>query len=146
MFVLGISGGYHDAAAALTCAGTIVGAVQEERFSRTKNDAGFPYHSIEWCLAPGGATEAGVDPSELSAAVWYEKPVTKFTRVLRSLAAAGPRALPTAVRGMPLVLTVVLVDGAQVAIRLTPKCGCRGKNRPEGRCTSSHPAPARSRA
>ena len=42
--------------------------------------------------------------------------------------------------------TDVLVEGAHVAIRLTPKCGCSGKNRPDGRCTSSHPAPARSRA
>ena len=50
------------------------------------------------------------------------------------------------VRGMPLVLIVVLVDGAHVAIRFTPKCGWSGKWRPEGRSTSSQPIPARSRA
>ena len=42
--------------------------------------------------------------------------------------------------------TVVLVEGAQVAIRLTPKCGWSGKSRPEGRITSIHGAPARLRA
>ena len=36
--VLGISAGYHDAAAALVIDGSVVAAMQEERFSRLKND------------------------------------------------------------------------------------------------------------
>ncbi len=49
------------------------------------------------------------------------------------MASVGVATVPTAVRGMPLVLTVVPEDGAQVAIRFIPKSGCSGKNRPEGR-------------
>ena len=41
-YILGISGYYHDSAAALVCDGYIVAAAQEERFSRKKHDAGFP--------------------------------------------------------------------------------------------------------
>jgi carbamoyltransferase len=37
--ILGISGYYHDSAAALLTNGEIVAAVQEERFSRKKFDA-----------------------------------------------------------------------------------------------------------
>ena len=43
MIVLGISGFYHDSAAALVRDGRIVAAAQEERFSRFKADAGFPF-------------------------------------------------------------------------------------------------------
>ena len=41
---------------------------------------------------------------------------------------------------------IVPVEGDQLAIRLTPKCGCSGKSRPEGRITSIQGAPARLRA
>ena len=46
----------------------------------------------------------------------------------------------------PSVVMVVVTEGDQVAIRFTPKWGCRGKSRPEGRMTSIHGAPARLRA
>lgn len=36
--VLGISANYHDAAAALVVDGQLIAAMQEERFSRIKND------------------------------------------------------------------------------------------------------------
>ena len=38
-YILGISGFYHDSAAALLCDGKIVAAAQEERFTRRKHDA-----------------------------------------------------------------------------------------------------------
>ena len=37
------------------------------------------------------------------------------------VASVGVETVPTAVRGMPLVLTVVPVDGTQVAIRLAER-------------------------
>jgi len=40
--ILGISAYYHDSAACLVEDGRIVAAVQEERFTRKKHDAGFP--------------------------------------------------------------------------------------------------------
>ena len=55
--VLGISGFYHDAAAAIVRDGEIVAAAQEERFSRKKHDPRFPRHAINYCLE-----EAFVEP------------------------------------------------------------------------------------
>ena len=40
--ILGISGFYHDAAAAIVRDGEIIAAAQEERFSRKKHDSAFP--------------------------------------------------------------------------------------------------------
>ena len=48
--ILGISAFYHDSAAALLIDGEIIGAVQEERFTRKKHDAQFPINSIKYLL------------------------------------------------------------------------------------------------
>ena len=57
LYVLGISAFYHDSAAALVTEGRIVAAAQEERFTRKKNDAGFPRNAIQYCLE-----EADIEP------------------------------------------------------------------------------------
>ena len=61
-------------------------------------------------------------------------------------ASVGCETVPTEVIGRPSVVIVVPVEGAQFAIRFTPKCGWSGKSLPEGRMTSIHGAPARFRA
>ncbi|PTX40329.1 hypothetical protein IQ03_05106 [Gemmobacter caeni] len=61
-------------------------------------------------------------------------------------ASVGVETVPTEVIGRPSVVIVVPVEGDQFAMRFTPKWGCRGKSRPEGRMTSIHGAPARLRA
>ena len=50
MDILGVSAFYHDSAACLLRDGEIVAAAQEERFTRKKQDAGFPSESIRYCL------------------------------------------------------------------------------------------------
>ena len=50
MNILGMSAYYHDSAACLVRDGEVIGAAQEERFSRKKHDAGFPRHAIQFCL------------------------------------------------------------------------------------------------
>src|SRR5687767_15572146 len=87
MKILGISAHYHDSAAALVVDGVPVYAVQEERLSRRKNDAGFPLRAIEWCLA-----SAGIEPADLDAVVFYERPMLKFERILTSALRAFPRS------------------------------------------------------
>jgi carbamoyltransferase len=84
--VLGISGFYHDAAAAIVRDGEIVAAAQEERFTRKKHDPRFPRHAINYCLG-----EAYVEPSELSAVVFYDNPILSFDRVLKSQLSVAPR-------------------------------------------------------
>ena len=44
--ILGISGLYHDSAAAILIDGEIIAAAQEERFTRVKHDASFPNNAI----------------------------------------------------------------------------------------------------
>jgi len=60
MKVVGIHDG-HTAAAALSIDGRVVAAVQEERFTRIKNWAGFPSLSVQWILQSNGLTPADVD-------------------------------------------------------------------------------------
>ena len=48
--ILGISAFYHDSAAALIKDGVIISAAQEERFSRKKHDARYPYNAINFIL------------------------------------------------------------------------------------------------
>jgi carbamoyltransferase len=96
MKILGISAHYHDSAAALVADGVPVAAVQEERLSRKKNDASFPLAAIEWCLEQGG-----VDPAELDAVVFYERPMRKFDRILTCALRAFPhswRSFPKAMK------------------------------------------------
>lgn len=98
MKILGISAHYHDAAAALLVDGLPAAAVQEERLSRRKNDAAFPIAAIEYCL-----DEAGLEPEDLDAVVFYERPMLKFDRVLTTLLRGFPRsysAFPHAMKNM----------------------------------------------
>jgi carbamoyltransferase len=93
--ILGISAHYHDSAAALIVDGVPVAAVQEERMSRRKNDAAFPLMAIEWCLEQGG-----LEPSELDAVVFYERPMLKFERILSMALRAFPRGRKAFVHAM----------------------------------------------
>ncbi|BDW86414.1 hypothetical protein MACH21_25910 [Roseicyclus marinus] len=61
-------------------------------------------------------------------------------------ASVGVDTVPTEVMGKPSLVIVVVTEGDQLAIRLTPKFGWSGKSRPDGRITSIHGAPARLRA
>lgn len=94
--ILGISAFYHDSAAALLRDGDIVAAAQEERFSRKKNDERFPSQAISFCLK-----YAGLNAAQLDAVVFYDKPITKFTRMLESYLAVAPFGLGTFPRVIP---------------------------------------------
>jgi len=86
-FILGISAFYHDSAACLIKGGKIIGAAQEERFTRKKHDSSFPKMAIEFCLE-----EAGIDISAISLIVFYEKPFLKFDRIINSIQTNAPLA------------------------------------------------------
>ncbi|MBE7502288.1 MAG: carbamoyltransferase [Verrucomicrobiales bacterium] len=83
--ILGLSAYYHDSAAALLSGGELVAAAQEERFSRRKHDDRFPGQAVAACLA-----SAGLRPDQLDAVVFYDKPITKFARMLESFLAVAP--------------------------------------------------------
>jgi carbamoyltransferase len=77
MYILGVSCYYHDAAAALIHDGVLVAAAEEERFTRKKHDNDFPKNAINFCLR-----QAGITGRDLDYAVFYEKPLEKFGRIL----------------------------------------------------------------
>ncbi|WP_298130311.1 carbamoyltransferase N-terminal domain-containing protein [Micropruina sp.] len=83
-YVLGISGLYHDSAAALVHGGHVIAAAHEERFSRHKHDAGFPAEAINYCLE-----EAFIEADDLAAVVFYDSPLLTLDRVVRSSAVLG---------------------------------------------------------
>jgi carbamoyltransferase len=83
--ILGISAYYHDAAAALVSDGVIVAAAQEERFTRRKNDSDFPRRAVDFCLKQGG-----IQPGQIDAVVFYDKPILKFARMLETYLAVAP--------------------------------------------------------
>ena len=99
MNILGISAFYHDSAAALVQDGRIVAAAQEERFSRKKHDAGFPIHAVRYCLAEGRVEADGID-----AVAFYDKPVTKFVRILETYLGVAPKGLQSFMMATPLWL------------------------------------------
>ena len=99
LYILGISAFYHDSAAALIKGENILAAAQEERFTRKKHDHEFPQHAIEYCLQ-----EANITVDQLSAVVFYDKPILKFERILETYLAYAPRGLKSFLTAMPLWL------------------------------------------
>jgi carbamoyltransferase len=118
MKILGISAHYHDSAAALVVDGVPVCAVQEERLSRRKNDASFPIASIEWCLS-----QAGVEPEQLDAVVFYEKPMLKFERILMT----ALRSFPKSWRSFPHAMKSSLGEKVWVKGIIASRLGISGK-------------------
>ena len=97
MYILGISAFYHDSAACLLKDGEIIAAAQEERFTRIKHDPSFPYHSILYCLK-----EAKISASQICNVVFYEKPFTKFERLIETYLAFAPKGFVSFAKSMPL--------------------------------------------
>jgi carbamoyltransferase len=99
MYILGISAYYHDSAACLILDGNILSAVQEERFTRVKNDSAFPERSIKYCLE-----NAGISLNQVDHIVYYEKPFLKFERLLETHLAFAPFSVRSFLKAMPLWL------------------------------------------
>lgn len=97
--ILGISAFYHDSAAALVVDGEIVAAAQEERFTRKKHDHRMPRRAIRYCLA-----QAGLKPEDLDYVGFYDKPLTKFERLLETYLAFAPGGYRSFRQAMPLWL------------------------------------------
>jgi len=98
-YVLGLSCFYHDSAAALLKDGVVIAAGQEERFSRKRHDSGFPEKAIQYVLH-----EAGIQPEQLDAVGFYDKPLLKFERMLSTYVATFPRSFGSFRKAMPVWL------------------------------------------
>lgn len=96
-YILGLSAFYHDSAACLLRDGEIVAAAQEERFSRVKHDHRFPADAVSYCLL-----EAGIEPAEITAVAFYDKPWLKFERLLETYLSFAPVGIRSFMKSMPL--------------------------------------------
>ena len=86
MIILGISCYFHDASAALISDGQLIAAAEEERFTRIKHDYSYPTNAIEFCLK-----KASIDASDIDYVVFFEKPFTKFERLLKTAIQGFPK-------------------------------------------------------
>ena len=84
--ILGISAFYHDSAAAILKNGKIIAAAQEERFSRKKHDARYPFNAVDFVLK-----NSKVKLSQVDHIVFFEKPFLKFERLLETYLAFAPK-------------------------------------------------------
>ena len=97
--ILGISAFYHDSAAALVIDGKIIAAAQEERFSRKKHDAKYPFNAVEYVLK-----ESKLNLNQIDHIVFFEKPFLKFERLLETYMAFAPRGFKSFSLSMPIWL------------------------------------------
>lgn len=109
MKILGISCYYHDSSAALLIDGKVVSAAAEERFTRKKHDSSFPINSIKFCLS-----ENNLAINDIDYIAFYEKPVLKFERLLKSIALGFPKTyllfmslIPSWIKEKVLVLRTI---------------------------------------
>ncbi len=100
MNIIGISCFYHDSAAALVVDGTLVAASSEERFSRIKHDSELPSKAVNFCL-----NKAGLTINEIDHIVFYDKPITKFDRILTGYMAVPFLALTAFRKALPIWLS-----------------------------------------
>jgi carbamoyltransferase len=112
-YVLGISAYYHDSAAALLRDGEIVAAASEERFTRKKGDSGFPARAVEFALRT-----AGITARDLSSVVFYDKPLTKFERILETYLSIAPRGFRQFLMAGPLWVKEKLYTGPDILANL----------------------------
>ena len=77
----------------------MVAAASEERFTRKKHDADFPMNAVRYCLEAGG-----IEMADLDHVGFYDKPFTKFERILETYLAVAPRGIQSWVMAIPLWL------------------------------------------
>ena len=98
-YILGISAFYHDSAATLIHNGKIIAAAQEERFSRKKHDARYPFNAVKYVLS-----EENLELSQIDYIVFFEKPFLKFERLLETYLAFAPSGFKSFSLSMPIWL------------------------------------------
>lgn len=99
MKIIGISAYYHDSAVALISDGEILYASQEERFTRLKGDASFPINALSNLFH-----FLRLNPGEIDAFVFYDKPFLKFERLLETYVDNAPRGYRSFRKAIPIWL------------------------------------------
>ncbi len=85
MIIVGLSPIVHESAVGVLVDGKLVAAAAEERFTRVKNQGGFPHQALRYVLS-----EAGLAPSDVQAVAYAGLPALQER--LRDLSALGTNA------------------------------------------------------
>ena len=97
--ILGISAFYHDSAASIIIDGKIIAAAQEERFTRKKHDACYPFNAVNFVL-----DYANIKLNNVDQIIFFEKPFLKFERLLETYVAFAPKGFKSFCKAMPIWL------------------------------------------
>ncbi|HTG14965.1 MAG TPA: carbamoyltransferase C-terminal domain-containing protein [Blastocatellia bacterium] len=120
LHILGINAYHGDASAAIINNGTIIAAVEEERFNRIKHCAGFPRESIRYCLQAAGVSIEDVEHIGVSrdpSAHLHKKVLFAATRAMKNLRGfdrVKSRAGESSERGFVAAVTERLANAAKV--------------------------------
>jgi len=117
----------------------ILAAVQEERFTRKKQDAGFPGNAIRYCLQ-----EANCALTDLRYIVFYDKPLVKFERLLETYLAFAPRGRRSFVTALPVWLKEKLFLKSMLCKEFAALAGVKKAALPPFLFTEHHEAHAAS--
>ncbi|OSN03213.1 hypothetical protein AU510_15360 [Lonsdalea britannica] len=96
-FTIGLSCYYHDSAVALMKGQHIICALQEERFSRVKQDKRFPAQALQRILDDHDITLSNIDKI-----FYYENPEKKFARIIETYSCFGLKGIGSFNEEMPL--------------------------------------------
>jgi carbamoyltransferase len=126
MRILGLHGG-HNATACLYEDGQIVAMVSEERFTRKKNQSGFPFRAVAWLVNTYGLTAGTVDRVAVAGLLtsmeefsWAEGPWERVTSRLSRLMPARLLTSPALVKPYVALRGFQNAPSRQVARLLAP--------------------------
>lgn len=119
MHILGINAYHGDASAAIIKNGSVIAAVEEERFNRVKHCAGFPGESIRYCLGAAGVSIQDVEHVGISrdpSAHLHKKILFAATRAMKSMGGIDRTKSPgeSGDRGFVATVTERLANAAKL--------------------------------
>lgn len=120
--ILGLSCFYHDSSATIIIGDDIIAAAQEERFTRLKNDSSFPLNAIKFCLE-----ETGLTIDELDAIVFYDKPLLKLERILKTFYIHAPKGISSFLKAIPRIFSEKIFFKKTIKIKLEELCDYKKK-------------------
>jgi len=95
MIIVGLSPTAHESALGILVDGRIVAAASEERFTRVKNQGGFPTNALDFCLKQTGISPKDIDHVAYAALPFHKErllDVVNYGQNVRYVAAAGGSA------------------------------------------------------
>src|SRR5262249_34581968 len=85
MVIIGLSTILHESAVGVVAGGRLVAAAAEERFSRIKNDGGFPHRALAYVMGRAGITARDVDHVAYAALPFHRERLMDLSHFARNV-------------------------------------------------------------